>query len=271
MKDYTALLNAHYGRSNLAESILDSLEAAGVAAGRISTDILALFDELHAGGRIATRALAELAGLRSGMKVLDVGSGVGGPARTLAHEYGCFVTGLDITDEFVKAARLLSDMVQLEGHVSFQTGNALELPFADESFDVVWSQNTLMNIEDKEAAVKEASRVVRKEGVLVIETILAGAGAGLKYPTFWANRSDISFLINADAFRSIMSDAGLLELNWVDVTPQVIEGARKQHKTRLPLGLEVIYEDVPVKGRNTMSGFEQGQIIDVYAVYQQRL
>ena len=272
MNDYSSSIRDHYSQSDLSERIINALESVGINSNNISLDDMALFDELHAGGRESTRALAKLARLQPGMKVLDIGSGVGGPARTLASENGCQVVGIDITDEFVKAATMLTNKAQLSDKVSFQTGNALDLPFDDESFDVVWSQNTMMNIEDKDAFINEAVRVVRTEGILVIETIMAGGKEGLEFPVFWANNPEHSFLTTPEKFRHIMSRTGLIELKWENITQRVIEGGRRQQAIppaeRPVLGIDVIYENVPIKGRNTMRGFEAGQIIDVYTVYK---
>lgn len=272
MDSYSTPINSHYGQSNLSGRIVKALKGAGKDLEDLSLDDLALFDELHAGGRDSTRALANLAGLQPGMSVLDVGSGVGGPARTLASEYGCSVIGIDITDEFVQAAAMLTDRIQLNDSVTFRTGSALELPFEDEAFDVVWSQNSFMNIEDKEAAIREAVRVVRPDGILAIEAIVAGSKNGLEYPVFWANTPDISFLTTPEEFRRLMTQAKLIELEWENVTQRAIEGGRRQQaipsEERPILGIDVIYENVPVKARNTMRGFEEGQIMDINAVYR---
>lgn len=272
MNSYATSINSQYGQSNLIERITKALGRAGKNLDHLSLDDLAPFDELHSGGKNATRALADLAGLQPGTSVLDIGSGVGGPARTLASEYGCQVVGIDLTDEFVEAAALLTDKVGLRDRVTFRKGSALDLPFGDGTFDVVWSQNTFMNIEGKEAAIGEAVRVLRPEGILAIETMLAGSKSGLQYPVFWANNPDISFLTMPEEFRRFMTQAGLSELKWENVTQQAIEGARRQQaippEERPLLGLNIIYDDVPVKATNTLRGFQEGQIIDIRAVYR---
>lgn len=272
MTDYSTSINSQYGQANLSTRIGNALAGVGKNLDALTLDDLALFDELHAGGRDATRGLANLAGVQSGMEVLDIGSGVGGPARTLASEFGCRVVGLDITDDFVEAAKMLTAKVGLTDTVSFRKGNALDLPFDDEAFDAVWSQNTIMNIEDKEAVVREACRVLRPEGILAMGAIMAGPKVGLKYPLFWANDPEINFLATPEEFRQLMAQAGLLELEWKDVTQRVVEGGRRQQATppeeRPVLGFDVIYDDVPVKMENTIRGFEEGHIVHIYAVYR---
>ena len=272
MHSDASLMNSQYGRSNLMERITTAVERAGKSLEHLSLDDLALFDELHAGGREATRALANLAGLQPGKHILDVGSGIGGPARTLASEYGCQVVGLDITEEFVEVATTLTGKVGLSNQVTFRQGSALNLPFDEGTFDVVWSQNTFMNIEDKETAIKEAARVLRPEGIFALETILAGGKDGLEYPVFWADQADISFLATPEELRRLMTQAGLIELEWKDFTQWALEAARRQQvirpEDRPVLGRQVVLEDVPIKGRNTLRGLEQGQIIDIRAIFR---
>jgi SAM-dependent methyltransferase len=272
MNSYSTSINSQYGQSNLIGKIIKALEGAGKNLEALNLGDLALFDELHSGGKDATRALANLAGLQPGMNALDVGCGVGGPARTLASEYGCQVVGVDLTDDFVEAATMLTDKVHLSDRVTFRKGSALDLPFEDESFDVVWSQNTFMNIEDKKAAIREAVRVLRPNGILAIQITMAGKKDGLEYPVFWANNPEINFLTTPEEFHRLMTQEGLIELKWEDATARVVEGSRKQQanppEERPILGPDVIIENAPVKRKNTIRGFEEGQIVDIYAVYR---
>jgi SAM-dependent methyltransferase len=197
---------------------------------------------------------------------------LGGPARTLASEYGCQVVGIDLTEEYVEAAAALTDKVRLSDKVSFRKGSALHLPFEDDAFDVVWSQNVFMNIEDKAAAIREAARVLRPQGILAMEIMLAGGKDGLEYPVLWADHPDISFLIPPDEFRGLMTQAGLIKLEWEDVTQRALESVRKRRalppEEQPMLGIDIYTENVPTKGRNTMRGLEEGQLMDTYVVYR---
>ena len=248
------------------------LAESGIDYEALTMEQLASFDQLHFGGSDGTRALGEFAGLKKGMEVLDVGSGVGGPARTLAHEFGCRVVGVDLTREFVEAANELTARVNLEDMVEFEVGNASDLPVESEAFDVVWMQNSIMNIKDKQGALREANRVLRPGGILVLEAILAGPNGGLVYPVFWAETAEISFLARPDEVKRLADLAGFIETKWLDITPEVIEASRKMRDTppgeSAPLGIGVVYDNVPLKGKNTTRGFEQGQILNVYAVFE---
>ena len=129
-------VQAHYGRSDLASIILGALEKAGKDLDRLTPEDLAPVDEFHIRGRAATLELARAASVDSTKRVLDVGSGVGGTSRCLAREFGCRVTGIDLTDEYCRAAAVLSARVGLAGLVDYRQGDATNLPFADRSFDI---------------------------------------------------------------------------------------------------------------------------------------
>src|SRR5437763_11188453 len=140
--------NAYWGRDGLEEKILDALAAAGKNVDALTIDDLAPADQFHGGGKVATERLARLAGLKPGTRVLDVGGGLGGPARTLAVEFGCRVTVCDLTESYVRAGEALTARLGLADRVTHRVGDALALEPA--AWDVVWTQNSGMNIADKE-------------------------------------------------------------------------------------------------------------------------
>ena len=162
---------SHWEREQLAESILAALAAAGKNLDALTIDDLAITDQFHGGGKPATVRLARLFGAAPGQRVLDVGGGLGGPARTLAVEFGCRVTVVDLTESFVRAARVLTARLGLDDRVSHHVGDALDLRFDDGAFDVVWTQNSGMNIADKARLYAGFHRVLRPGG------LLAAAGA----------------------------------------------------------------------------------------------
>jgi ubiquinone/menaquinone biosynthesis C-methylase UbiE len=258
-------MNEQYGKSDLSARILSALAGAGKDLDRITLDDLSEFDQLHYGGKEATLALAKLAGLDDRMLVLDIGSGLGGPARTLAAEIGCRVVGLDITDEFVSAAEMLTDKVGLSEKVSFRQGTALNLSFEEEFFDVVWTQNAIMNIEDKKGVFQQAGRVLRPEGLLVMEAILAGPDSQIQYPVYWADRPELSFLSSPEEIRKILADLGFVELEWLEVTPW--PNQEEQEGEQEPsLGIDLIFDDAQLKRENVRRGFENGHLVDIYTV-----
>jgi len=273
MSQYAESLNQHYGPTDIPARILEALRSVGKDLERLTRDDLAPFDEFHGGGRESTRALAQLARLSPGMRVLDIGSGVGGPARTLAAEFGCNVTGIDITAEYCRAAEMLTAKVGLSAQVQFQCGNALDMPFGDRAFDVVWSQNTMMNMENKARLFSEVQRVLRPGGIFAFEVVLAGAVGDPHYPAFWANSPSLSFLVAPDEMRTLLASAGLRERLWQDTTQRTIANQiqRKQMAAagKLPvLGLGVIVPtDLEAKMSNGLRNNEEGRTLTVEAVY----
>jgi len=176
----------HYTRQDLGEIILTALKQAGKDVDHLTPDDLAPVDEFHGGQRQATVRLADLLGLDGSERVLDVGSGIGGPSRFLASRYGCQVTGIDLTAEFCRVAEMLTRLTGLTGRVAYRQGNALDLPFEDMSFDVVWSQNASMNIADRDRLYAEMCRVLKRGGRLALQEVVAGQGGEPHYPVPWA-------------------------------------------------------------------------------------
>ena len=157
-------MSDHWGRERLAETILEALVACGRDLDALTIDDLAVTDQFHGGGKAATLRLARLFGARAGMRVLDVGGGLGGPARTLAVEFGCRPAVIDLTESYVRAGQMLTARLGLEDRVTHQVGNALDLPFDDGAFDILWTQNSGMNIADKARLYAGFHRVLRPGG-----------------------------------------------------------------------------------------------------------
>jgi len=219
-------VETHYGRSDLGEAILAALKAAGKDLDHLTPDDLAPIDEFHGGQRPATIRLAELVGFTGTERVLDVGSGLGGPSRYLAWHYGCRVSGVDLTAEFVRMAEMLTRLTRLTDKADFRHGNALELPFEDMSFDVVWSQNAAMNIADRDRLYREMARVLKPGGKLALQEVAAGSAGPPHYPEQWARTPGISFLFSQEATREALEAAGLRVLVWHDTTQAALDAAQ---------------------------------------------
>lgn len=262
-------VNRHYGARDLSTRILDALREAGRDLDRLSREDLASFDEFHTGGLDATRSLAKLARLEPDMSVLDVGAGVGGPARTLAAEFGVTVVGLDLTEEFCRAAETLTRLVGLDDRATFRHGDALAMPFDDASFDAVWSQNTLMNIEDKSTFFSEVARVLKPRGLFALQSVLAGPVPEIHFPTFWASSPDLNFLTTRDETRALLRAGGFVEVVWEDVTAGVAELARaRRHASRhevLGRGI-LVPDDVAAKMESSFRNVTERRVVHVRAV-----
>jgi ubiquinone/menaquinone biosynthesis C-methylase UbiE len=153
------------------DEILAKLKARGDDPERITEDQLKDFDQDHYGGIEVVDTLAERAGIRAGQHVLDVCSGMGGPARWLAHRLGCRTTGLDFTQSRVEAARRLTARVGLGALVDFVHGDATAMPLPSATYDVVISQEAWLHVPDKAAVIRECARVLKPGGTLAFTDV----------------------------------------------------------------------------------------------------
>lgn len=196
---------AHYARKDLGQEILDAIASTDA----ISIDDLAPYDEFHIGGRPATAHFIPQLGLGPDMHVLDVGCGIGGPARFVAHETGARVSGIDLTPEFIDTARLLSARCGLDGRTDFACGSALSMSYEDESFDAAYMIHVGMNIGDKEALYREIKRVLKPGGVFGIYDIFGNdKGPDFVFPAPWASTPDTSFLAQVGDVETLLIAAG---------------------------------------------------------------
>src|SRR6266516_6800310 len=238
-------VEAHYARRSLGDTILAALREAGKDLEHLTPDDLAPVDEFHSGQRNATVRLAQLARVSGAEDVLDVGCGIGGPSRFLAKAFGCRVTGLDLTAEFVEVANMLAHRTGLAGKVTYRQGDALDMPFSDASFDLVWSQNAAMNIADRDRLYGEMRRVLTPTGRLALQDVAAGPGGEAYYPTPWANDKSISFLVTPQATRAALERIGFRVLAWHDSTQEALEQQLARAKaleggSLPPLGLHIL-------------------------------
>jgi ubiquinone/menaquinone biosynthesis C-methylase UbiE len=273
MTELDHALSAQYAPTDISARIVARLIEAGKDPERLTREDLFSFDEFHAGGRDSTRELARSASISVGSRVLDLGCGIGGPARTLAAEFGCQVTGIDLTEGYCKAARMLSATLGMVDQVSFHCANALDLPFAAASFDVVWSQNAWMNIDDKGRFMSEVVRVLRPGGVFALETILAGPVAEVHLPVLWAESPALNFLVTEAQARALLSGAGLTERVWQDTTQRSIALQRKRQEINERegpplLSLNVLVPvDFRVKVENVLRNNLEGRTRTAQAIY----
>ncbi|HEV2271589.1 MAG TPA: methyltransferase domain-containing protein [Steroidobacteraceae bacterium] len=207
----------HYRATGLTERLKATLRSFGPDDHRLTPQQLAGLDQFHTRGLAATAELARLAQISARMSVLDIGAGIGGPARFLAETHGCRVTGIDLSEPFVEAARYLTERTGQSGQVSFQTASALELPFDGGSFDVVLLQHVAMNISDRARLYREIRRVIKSGGrFATFDVVLKGAEP--HYPVPWAKTPVTSFLLTPAATREAIDAAGFRALVWQDDT-----------------------------------------------------
>ena len=262
----------HYTRPDLGNLILAALANAGKDVDNLKPEDLAAIDEFHIRGREATLELAGVLGLGPNVRVLDVGSGLGGPARCLAGAFGCRVTGVDLTAEYVRTAAMLAERIGLSNLVTYLQGDALHLPFSEAAFDAVWTQHAAMNVRDKAVFYGEMFRVLTPGGALAIYDILAGPVSPVHFPVPWARVPETSFLITADELRRFLQTSGFTIVNWEDTTDAArtwfIDVAKKIQKSGLPpLGFHVLLgPDFQMMAQNQKRNLEEGRVALVQVV-----
>lgn len=275
-RDVAEALDQHYRQPNLTQKILAALQAAGKDIETLTPDDLTVFDEFHIGGRRTTRALAQLAGPLAGRQVLDVGCGVGGPARTLANEFGCQVIGLDLIGAYCEAATMLSRRVGLSDRVAFCQGSALSLPFPAAAFDLVWLQHVSMNIVDKFALFRDIKRVLRSGGQLALYEVCAGPTEPPHFPLPWAGDSALSFLQPSAALRRQIEAGGFVKKAWQEMTVEALAWFEQMMTRRAaapasPLGIHLISgSDFAEKGRNVIRNLAEQRITVVRGLFSLR-
>lgn len=198
----------HYDIAGLEQRILDALADTGVDTAHLRAGDLEAVDEFHIGGITATRELLGQMGLRPGARLLDIGSGVGGPARFAANDAGADVTGIDLTQSYVDIATSLSTRTGMGDKTHFVQGSALDMPFADASFDAAMILHVGMNLPDKKKLMSEAARVLEPGGVFAVYDVMRLKAGALTYPLPWASDESMSFVATSEDYRSAATAAG---------------------------------------------------------------
>lgn len=263
------LVTAHYGRPGLLDDILAACQRAGLESDDLTAHDLAPVDEFHLGGLTKTRELLARLDLDRGWRLLDVGSGIGGPARVAAGEFGCRVTGVDLTPEFTATARALTDLVGLSDSVSFETADASQLPFPDGSFDGATMIHVGMNLPDKAAVFQEVRRVLKAGSTFLVFDQMQADSAAPTFPCPWARDPEASALASPADYRRLLTRAGFEVVLEEDHTVEGIEFFRglRAAAAEVPppvLGLDTMFGDEwPERARNNAQALENGTLVAV--------
>ena len=261
-------IEKQYSLPNLENRVFSALQKVKNGNKNFSRNDFTGFDEFHIQGIKATRELATLLEIQPNMTILDIGCGVGGPARTLASEYNAQVVGIDAVKQFSELATKLSKLVQLSDRTQFMFGSALALPFSDTSFDIVWMQHMNMNFKEKDRLYAEASRVLRSGGKVALYEICKGKNTNepLSFPVPWANTETMNYLIRPEEIVEMLHKQGLKSIVVKDVTQECLQWftnvleAIKKGKLN-PLGLHLVSgDDFKVKAENIVINIKEEKI-----------
>jgi SAM-dependent methyltransferase len=265
----------HYEKGSLVERLRAAISKAGLGEKQFSSADLAPLDQFHSRGLIATVELAQALKIAASDRVLDIGSGLGGPSRYLAEKFGCVVQGIDLSQSFVDAANFLAERTGLDTKVSYQQANALSLPFDDETFDVAWTQHVAMNISDRAALYKEAFRVLRSGGRLGIYDVVSVSCAPLHYPVPWASGPGTSFLVTANDMCTKLGEQGFRIASWTDCTEAGIVWFSERQNTRPSpeaspaIGIQLVMgPDFGVMTGNLLRNLREGRAALIQTVWE---
>ncbi len=254
-------IQTQYSTGVSRQAIERALVAAGKDLSYLRPEDLALLEDFHTMGRIATAQLADLAEITPGDEVLDAGTGIGGTARYLARRSRCHVVAVDLTEEYCQTARWLNQLAGLDDLITVRQADVTDLPFQDATFTVMFSQHVQMNVADKALLYAEARRVLADGGRLAVWDILAGESGEPDFPVPWADRPEYSHLTTPDSLRTAIATSGFEIEQWNDLTGQA--AATMQALLALPpspIGLQAFVPNFESKASNLTAALADGRL-----------
>ncbi len=254
-------IQTQYSTGVSRQAIEQALVAAGKDLDQLRPEDLALLEDFHTMGRIATAQLADLAEITPGDEVLDAGTGIGGTARYLARRSRCHVVAVDLTEEYCQTARWLNQLAGLDDLITVRQADVTDLPFQDATFTVMFSQHVQMNVADKALLYAEARRVLADGGRLAVWDILAGESGEPDFPVPWADRPEYSHLTTPDSLRTAIATSGFEIEQWNDLTGQA--AATMQALLALPpspIGLQAFVPNFESKASNLTAALADGRL-----------
>jgi SAM-dependent methyltransferase len=251
-------------RADLYEAIIEALRASGKPLEALAIEDLAPVDHFHARGLPATVELADRLPVAPGAFLVDIGCGLGGPARYMAKRFGCRVMGADLTERFVAAGNRLSELLGMRPQVELQAGDALALPYADGTFDAGYSQHVTMNIRDRRRFWAEAARVLKPGAAFALTEHGLGSGVAPHFPVPWSGDGSGSFLVAPEETARIAGEAGFEAIRIEEVGEKYVAGYRKGQQRAAAgepaLGIHLLLgPGARERSANAMRNIEEGR------------
>jgi SAM-dependent methyltransferase len=264
------LVTDHYTRGDLLSAIRAGVERLGKRPETVTIEDLAPVDEFHIGGRMATRSFLDQIAIRTEDHVLDVGCGIGGASRFAAQTYGCQVTGMDLTEEYIETGNTLCSWLGLEHRVKLSQGNVLAMNLPDATVDKAFMLHVGMNIADKASLAMEVWRVLRPGGVFGIYDIMEVGVEQLEFPVPWATVAEASSLASPAAYKRALMDAGfeiVSERNRREFALEFFErlkAAASVAEGPPPLGLHILMgKEAPTKVQNMIANVSRSRVAPI--------
>jgi len=254
-------IETQYSTGVSQQVIEQALVAAGQDLDHLHPEDLALLEDFHTMGRIATAQLADLAEITSDDDVLDAGSGIGGTARYIAERSRCHVVAVDLTEEYCQTARWLNQLAGLDDRITVRQADVTDLPFEDATFTLMFSQHVQMNVADKALLYAEARRVLADGGRLAVWDIVAGEDREPDFPVPWADRPEYSHLTTSDRLRTAIATSGFEIEQWNDLTGQAAATMQALLMSPpSPIGLQAFVPNFKPKANNLTTALADGRL-----------
>jgi SAM-dependent methyltransferase len=271
MRDRDAIAD-HWGQGDVYALIVAALEKAGKRLDALSIEDLAPVDHFHARGFPATVELADRLPIEAGQRILDIGCGLGGPARYIARRFRCKVHGIDITLPFVEAANKLTALLAMQDEVTIEHGDGQHLPFGDTAFDGAYTQHVAMNVPDRARFYAEAHRVLKPGAFFALTEHGLGPAGDPHYPVPWSEDGSGAHLVTPEQTAGFLETAGFGERVIEDTGPRYVAAYRKALELaaagRLsPLGTHIFMGDTALeKLENAARNIEEGRTHPIQVV-----